>query len=176
MIVFKYIKIRSYEMGLYFRDGEFKGLLSEGRHWLFDPLGQAQVRRVDLNDPVYEQPPWRSMAYSDIDRVFEPRRSFWAREAGQGRVPSWNPRIFAGAPEIGERFPGPGKEPEEERGGVEQVRALRRGGAAPGAAEGVLRRGHGAVDVGRPGHRLRPDCLRRWPQRLLAKQRRAAGR
>ena len=38
MMLFKRIKIRSYETGLYFRDGEFKGLLSEGRHWLFDPL------------------------------------------------------------------------------------------------------------------------------------------
>ncbi len=29
MMLFKRIKIRSYETGLYFRDGEFKGLLSE---------------------------------------------------------------------------------------------------------------------------------------------------
>jgi hypothetical protein len=27
MMLFKRIKIRSYEMGLYFRNGEFKGLL-----------------------------------------------------------------------------------------------------------------------------------------------------
>ena len=36
--MYKRIRIRSYEVGLHFRDGEFKGLLSEGRHWLFDPL------------------------------------------------------------------------------------------------------------------------------------------
>ena len=41
--MFKRIKIRSYETGLYFRDGEFKGLLSEGRHWLFDPLMKVRV-------------------------------------------------------------------------------------------------------------------------------------
>ena len=37
----KHIKIRSYEMGLYFRDGEFRGLLAPGRHWLFDPSVQG---------------------------------------------------------------------------------------------------------------------------------------
>ena len=30
IFIIKTIKIRSYEMGLYFRDGEFKGLLREG--------------------------------------------------------------------------------------------------------------------------------------------------
>jgi hypothetical protein len=34
---------RSYEMGLYCRDGEFKGLLGAGRHWLFDPLIKVRV-------------------------------------------------------------------------------------------------------------------------------------
>jgi hypothetical protein len=37
----------AYETGLYFRDGEFKRLLSEGRHWLFDPLLLRKVR-VDV--------------------------------------------------------------------------------------------------------------------------------
>jgi len=41
--MFKRIKIRSYETGLYFRDGEFKGLLGEGRHWLFDLFGKVRV-------------------------------------------------------------------------------------------------------------------------------------
>ena len=35
---YKRIKIRSYEVGLYFRDGEFKGLLTEGRHLLPGPV------------------------------------------------------------------------------------------------------------------------------------------
>ena len=43
MLFFKRIKIRSYEIGLYFRDGEFKGLLGAGRHWLFDPLLKVRV-------------------------------------------------------------------------------------------------------------------------------------
>ena len=50
MFVIKTIKIRSYQMGLYFRDGEFKGLLGEGRHWLFDPLGKVRVDVVSMRD------------------------------------------------------------------------------------------------------------------------------
>jgi hypothetical protein len=32
IFIIKNIKIRSYEMGPYFRDGKFKGLLGEGRY------------------------------------------------------------------------------------------------------------------------------------------------
>jgi regulator of protease activity HflC (stomatin/prohibitin superfamily) len=48
----KIVKIRSYEMGLYFRDGEFKGLLGEGWHWFFHLLGKAKV------DIVSQRAPW----------------------------------------------------------------------------------------------------------------------
>jgi hypothetical protein len=48
--MFKLIKIRSYQMGLYFRDGEFKGVLGEGRHWFFDPLLKVRVDVVSLRD------------------------------------------------------------------------------------------------------------------------------
>ena len=51
MFVFKYVKIRSYEVGLYFHDREFKGLLTEGRHWLFNPLGKVRVEIVSQRDP-----------------------------------------------------------------------------------------------------------------------------
>ena len=50
MLVFKTIKIRSYQMGLHFRDGEFQGLLGEGRHWMFDPLGRIRVDVVSMRD------------------------------------------------------------------------------------------------------------------------------
>ena len=43
IFILKTIKIRTYEMGLYFCDREFKGLLGEGRHWLIDPLGKVKV-------------------------------------------------------------------------------------------------------------------------------------
>jgi len=57
MFVFKNVKIRSYEIGLYFRDREFKGLLIEGRHWLFDPLDKVRVEVVSQRAPwlVHEQ-------------------------------------------------------------------------------------------------------------------------
>src|SRR5262245_32030879 len=52
MFLFQRVKIRSYEVGLYFRDGEFKRLLPAGRHWLFDPLWKVQV------DIASQRAPW----------------------------------------------------------------------------------------------------------------------
>jgi regulator of protease activity HflC (stomatin/prohibitin superfamily) len=52
MYPFKRVKVRSYETGLYFRDGEFKGLLPTGRYWLFDPLRKITV------DVVSQRAPW----------------------------------------------------------------------------------------------------------------------
>jgi regulator of protease activity HflC (stomatin/prohibitin superfamily) len=49
--MFKTIKIRNYEIGLHFRDGEFQGLLGTGRHWFFDPLGKVKVEVVSQRDP-----------------------------------------------------------------------------------------------------------------------------
>src|SRR5580658_9700399 len=43
MFVFKRYKIRSYEMGLYFRDGEFRRVLEQGTHWFIDPLRKVAV-------------------------------------------------------------------------------------------------------------------------------------
>jgi regulator of protease activity HflC (stomatin/prohibitin superfamily) len=51
MFGFHRIQIRSYEVGLYFRDGEFKRLLGRGRHRFFDPLRKVQVDVVSLRDP-----------------------------------------------------------------------------------------------------------------------------
>jgi regulator of protease activity HflC (stomatin/prohibitin superfamily) len=51
MMLFQRVRIRSYQVGLYFRDGEFKGLLGEGRHWLFDPLRRVRVDVVSQRDP-----------------------------------------------------------------------------------------------------------------------------
>jgi regulator of protease activity HflC (stomatin/prohibitin superfamily) len=47
----KRYKIRSYEAGLLFRDGEFQGLLSAGVHWFVDPLGKIRVDVVSQRDP-----------------------------------------------------------------------------------------------------------------------------
>jgi regulator of protease activity HflC (stomatin/prohibitin superfamily) len=51
MFLFQRVKIRSYEMGLLFRDGEFHGLVSTGTHWFFDPLGKVRVDVVSQRDP-----------------------------------------------------------------------------------------------------------------------------
>jgi SPFH domain / Band 7 family len=51
IFIIKTIKIRSYEMGLYFRDGEFKGLLVAGRYWFIDPLGKVKVEVVSQRQP-----------------------------------------------------------------------------------------------------------------------------
>jgi hypothetical protein len=47
----KIVKVRSYEMGLYFRDGEFKGLLGAGRYWFVDPFGKVRVEVVSQRAP-----------------------------------------------------------------------------------------------------------------------------
>jgi regulator of protease activity HflC (stomatin/prohibitin superfamily) len=49
--MFRTIKIRSFEAGLYFRDGEFRGLLFEGRHWFLDPLRKVRVEVVSQREP-----------------------------------------------------------------------------------------------------------------------------
>ena len=57
----KTIKIRSYESGLYFRDGEFRGLLDAGRHWFLDPLGKVKV------EVVSQRSPW--LAHEKLDMI-----------------------------------------------------------------------------------------------------------
>lgn len=47
----KYIKIRTDQMGLRFRDGEFEALLTPGRYWVFDPLGKVRVQIVSTREP-----------------------------------------------------------------------------------------------------------------------------
>jgi regulator of protease activity HflC (stomatin/prohibitin superfamily) len=49
--MFKRIVIRSYEVGLKFREGEFVGLFEAGKHWIFDPVNKLRVRVVSKRDP-----------------------------------------------------------------------------------------------------------------------------
>jgi regulator of protease activity HflC (stomatin/prohibitin superfamily) len=57
MTILHRIKIRSYELGLVFRDGEFARLLGPGRRWIIDLLGRMQVQIVSQRAPwlVHEQ-------------------------------------------------------------------------------------------------------------------------
>ena len=59
--MFQRIRIRSYEVGLHFYDGEFKGLMREGRHWLFNPLLKHHV------DVVSQRAPW--LEHGSLDMI-----------------------------------------------------------------------------------------------------------
>ena len=61
MLFLKRIKVRTFEMGLHFRDGEFRGLLPAGTHWLFDPLGKVRV------DIVSRREPW--LVHKELDAI-----------------------------------------------------------------------------------------------------------
>lgn len=58
--MFRKIKIRTYEFGLHFRDGEFQGIYRPGIHWLFDPLLRHDV------DVVSQRDTWLSHLKLDI--------------------------------------------------------------------------------------------------------------
>ena len=60
MLFFQKVKIKSYEVGLYFRDGEFQKLLTAGEHWLFDPLRKVRV------DVVSQRTPWLQHEALDV--------------------------------------------------------------------------------------------------------------
>lgn len=51
MKMIKRIRVRSYETGIYFRDGEFQGLLERGRYWFADPLDRVRVDVLSRRDP-----------------------------------------------------------------------------------------------------------------------------
>lgn len=50
--MFHRVVIRSYEAGLHFHNGEFRGILPAGTHWLFDPLFKGKVEIVDQRKPL----------------------------------------------------------------------------------------------------------------------------
>lgn len=56
MFGLKHYKVRSYETGLLFRDGEFRGLLGEGSHWFLDPLRRVAVEVVSRRAPQFVHP------------------------------------------------------------------------------------------------------------------------
>jgi regulator of protease activity HflC (stomatin/prohibitin superfamily) len=60
VLFFKRYKIRGYEMGLLFRDGEFKGLLTPGAYWFFDPFQKVRV------DVVSQREPWLVHEHLDL--------------------------------------------------------------------------------------------------------------
>jgi regulator of protease activity HflC (stomatin/prohibitin superfamily) len=59
----KRVKIHSYEKGLYFKDKEFKGILSAGRYWFLDPLNKINIHVVSQRDP------W--LVHKDLDVIIK---------------------------------------------------------------------------------------------------------
>ncbi|HOI53822.1 MAG TPA: slipin family protein [Phycisphaerae bacterium] len=57
----KTVKIHSYEKGLYFRDGEFRGLLGTARHWFVSLPGKVRV------DVVSQRAPW--LCHEKLDMI-----------------------------------------------------------------------------------------------------------
>src|SRR3954453_10444611 len=51
MFFLKRYSIRSFEMGLHFQGGEFRGLLGAGTHWFFNPFGKVAVEVVSRRAP-----------------------------------------------------------------------------------------------------------------------------
>ena len=76
MFIFKRYKIRSYEMGLLFRDGEFRGLVEAGTRWFLDPLGKVRV------DVVSQRDPW--LVHEKLDLIV---KSAAGAAVGSDRVP-----------------------------------------------------------------------------------------
>jgi regulator of protease activity HflC (stomatin/prohibitin superfamily) len=61
MLFIKRVKVRSYEIGLHFQDGEFKDLLGEGRHWFIDPLFKVRVSVVSQRNAWF--------VHEDLDMI-----------------------------------------------------------------------------------------------------------
>src|SRR5436305_15127058 len=59
--MFRYLRIRPFEVGLVFRDGVFRGLLGPGGHWRFDPLLRGRV------DVVSQRSPW--LIHDQLDLI-----------------------------------------------------------------------------------------------------------
>jgi regulator of protease activity HflC (stomatin/prohibitin superfamily) len=51
MVQIKWVKIRQYERGLYFRDREFRGVLKPGRYLFVDPLWRVRVDVCSVREP-----------------------------------------------------------------------------------------------------------------------------
>ncbi|WP_417392874.1 slipin family protein [Gimesia sp.] len=63
MLGIKRYEIHSYEMGLFFKNGEFQGLLNAGTHWFFNPFDKIQVDIVSMRAPL--------LIHEKLDLIFK---------------------------------------------------------------------------------------------------------
>jgi regulator of protease activity HflC (stomatin/prohibitin superfamily) len=102
MLFLKRYMIRSFEMGLHFRGGEFRGLLAAGTHWFFNPFGKVTVEVVSRRAPflVHEKldlivRSGELKGYAQVlDLQDDERALFWvdrrfARILGPGQYAYW---------------------------------------------------------------------------------------
>ncbi|MEZ5991435.1 MAG: slipin family protein [Planctomycetota bacterium] len=54
MILFRKLKVAAHERVLMFHDGDFRGVLTPGKHKLFDPLRKLAFTRVNLRDVYFK--------------------------------------------------------------------------------------------------------------------------
>lgn len=52
----KFVKVRSYEKGFYFRDREFVKILDKGRYWFADPLFKVKIDVMSQREPWLNHP------------------------------------------------------------------------------------------------------------------------
>src|SRR5205814_642724 len=83
-MVIKLVKIRQYELGLYFRDGEFRELLEPARYWFFDPLFRVRVDIVSV--PAGHAGVWFRDG-SFVETLPAGRYAFWKNIADVKVVP-----------------------------------------------------------------------------------------
>ena len=57
------VRIKSYEKGLYFRNGEMVKMLGAGRHWFLDPFSNARL------DVVSQRAPW--LFHNELDVIIK---------------------------------------------------------------------------------------------------------
>ncbi len=75
MYLFKTIRIRSFEAGLLFRDGEITSILNEGKYRFFDPWNRIKIDVLSKREPLISHEKLdllvRSGKLQDIATVFE---------------------------------------------------------------------------------------------------------
>ena len=132
MFFLKRYTIRSFEMGLHFRDGEFRGLLGAGTHWFFDPLGKVAVEVVSRRAPF--------LAHEKLDLIV---KSGELKGYAAGARPQGRPAR-----------PGLGRRPVRAHPAAGPVRLL--DGAARGPRRGRRRPPAAVRARGPEGHRPEP--------------------
>ena len=97
MFFLKRYVIRSFEMGLHFRDGEFQGLLGAGTYWFFDLFRKVTVEIVSRRAPFLVHEKLDLIVRSGDLKGFAEVLDLQDKELGDGVAPSPGPRTPIGS-------------------------------------------------------------------------------